>query len=78
MSEYQPIRTKQELDLLDNEEVVAGYLDGLKGSSQPGSDKSKSFWHGWRNGRVDGGFAAIDCDQRRLAREIVGTYKGLN
>lgn len=78
MSEYQPVRTKQELEMLDKKEMVAGYLEGLQGSSQPGSDKSKSFWHGWRNGRVDGGHDATDGAQQQLAREILGTYKGLH
>lgn len=78
MSEYQPVRTKQELDLLNNEEMVAGYLEGFIGAKEPGSDKSKSFWHGWRNGRVDGGYDPKDDAQSQLAREIVGTYKGLN
>ena len=78
MSEYTPVKTKQELDLLDQDEMVAGYLEGFVGSKEPGSDKSKSFWHGWRNGRVDGGFDEKDAAQVQLAREIVGTYKGLN
>lgn len=78
MSEFQPIRTKAELDLLDDEEIVAGYISGLNGDVEPGSDKSRSFWHGWRNGHSDRGLAPIDDAQIQLAREIVGRYVGLH
>lgn len=81
MSEYQPVRTMAELGLLDSDEIVEGYRAGLDapfGTPEPGSDKSRSYWHGWRNARVDRGFAAHDGAQRQLAREYVGTYKGLN
>lgn len=78
MSEYQPIKTKAELDLLDEQEMVSGYLHGLHCPDEPGSDKSRSFWHGWRNAQVDRGRVAIDDAQMMLAREIVGQYNGLN
>lgn len=81
MSEYQPVRTMAELKLLDSDEIVQGYRAGLDapfGAPEPGSDKSRSYWHGWRNGSSDGGHRAIDPAQRQLAREIVGKYKGLN
>ena len=81
MSEYQPVRTMAELDLLDDDEIVEGYRAGLHapfGTPEPGSDKSRSYWHGWRNARVDSGFAVSDGAQRQLSREYVGKYKGLN
>ncbi|MDQ1921648.1 hypothetical protein [Massilia pseudoviolaceinigra] len=46
MSEYTPISTRAELELVDMDECVAGYLAGLRGEPEPGSDKSKSHWHG--------------------------------
>ncbi|TAL90930.1 MAG: hypothetical protein EPN62_00930 [Candidimonas sp.] len=78
MSEFQPIRTKSDLALLDDNEMLAGYYSGLDGSSEPGTDKSRSFWHGWRNGHVDRGLAPVDAAQSQLAREVVGTYRGWN
>lgn len=78
MSEYAPVRTKAELDLLDDADMAAGYLHGFNGGAEPGSNQSRSFWHGWRNGQVDGKHAVIDDDQMRLAREIVGRYHGLH
>jgi hypothetical protein len=78
MSEYAPVRTKDELSQLDEAEMLAGYYAGFSGDPEPGSDRSRSFWHGWRNGRVDGGHDQIDCHQVKLAREVVGTYHGLH
>ncbi|MFJ0379165.1 hypothetical protein [Bordetella bronchiseptica] len=78
MSEFQPVRTKADLDLLDDDEIVQGYLEGLAGASQPGSDKSRSYWHGWRNAQVDRGFSKADDAQMQLAREYVGRYVGLH
>lgn len=78
MSEYNPITTVIELGALDDDEMVEGYRAGFLNAPEPGSDKSKSYWHGWRNGMVDGGHAPIDCAQTILAREIVGTYRGLH
>ncbi|MGB6105660.1 MAG: hypothetical protein WBF88_17595 [Pusillimonas sp.] len=78
MSEFQPVRTKADLGLLNDDEMVQGYLAGLSGAYEPGSDKSRSYWHGWRNGRADRGLAPVDSAQRQLAREVVGAYKGLH
>lgn len=78
MSEFQPVRTKAGLDLLDEDEILQGYWEGLDGADQPGSDKSRSYWHGWRNAQVDRGRAKADDAQRQLARECVGRYVGLH
>ena len=53
MSEYQPLSSVRDLDVLDEADCVAGYLAGLDDAPEPGSDKSKSYWHGWRNGMMD-------------------------
>lgn len=78
MSEFTKVRTKDDLDALDSNEILAGYLDGFVGAPEPGSDKSRSYWHGWRNGMVDGGNREIDSAQVQLVREVVGVYRGLN
>jgi hypothetical protein len=77
MSEFQPVRTKADLDNLDDDEMVSGYMSGYRGENEPGNDKSRSFWHGWRNGRVDGRHDRLDPAQMQLARAIVGRYAGL-
>lgn len=72
MSEFKPVESKSDLDRLDDDEIVAGYLSGHRGEDEPGSDKSRSFWHGWRNGRTDRGLAPLDVHQQRLCHEVVG------
>ena len=71
MSEYSPLSTAAELAFLDDDECVAGYRAGLGGAPKPGSDKSKSYWHGWRNGMMDTGRLPIDGAARQLAAEVV-------
>lgn len=71
MSEFRPITNPADLDLQDPDEITAGYLAGLNGAPEPGSDRSRAFWHGWRNGRMDGGFAPPDAAQIELARAVM-------
>lgn len=71
MSEYQPLSSVRDLDVLDEADCVAGYLAGLDDAPAPGSDKSKSYWHGWRNGMMDKGRLPIDGAARNLAHEFV-------
>ena len=78
MSEYQPLSSAAELEALDDAECVAGYFAGTRNEPEPGSEKSKSYWHGWRNGMVDFKHAPIDDAQTKLAREVVGKYRGLH
>jgi hypothetical protein len=79
MSEFQKVSTKADLDALDIDEVVAGYSAGWDGElSEPGSDKSRGYWHGWRNAMADKGLLPHDYEMSQLAREVVGRYVGLN
>lgn len=78
MSEFQPVSTKDDLENLDQDEMVEGYRAGLEGTAEPGSDKSRAYWHGWRNGMADKGRLPFDGAMARLAREVVGTYRGLH
>lgn len=70
MSEFRPITTLADLSLQDEGEIAAGYLAGLGGAPEPGSDKSRAHWHGWRNGRMDGGYAPPDDAQIQLVRAV--------
>jgi hypothetical protein len=74
-SERIKVTTLPDLAGLDNAEVVEGYLDGADNSPAPGGNRSRSYWHGWRNGMVDGGHAAKDDAQAELARVVVASNK---
>jgi hypothetical protein len=41
-------------DVMANDEMVEGYRDGLrKGSPEPSSNRTRSYRHGFANGRAD-------------------------
>lgn len=69
MSARQVIISAAEAETLDEAEVIEGYRDGRSGDPEPGDNRSLSYWHGWRNGRVDGHHAEIDPAQRALAHD---------
>jgi hypothetical protein len=71
MAEFSPIKTVAEFKQLDDGEILEGYFDGFHGGPAPGSDRSRSFWHGWRNGQVDAGRAEPDLAQQLLAQEFL-------
>lgn len=68
MSEYRPVTTLEDMATLDSFEIEAGYAAGLQGWPEPGNNQSRSYWHGWRNGAVDGGHREKDQAQAMLAR----------
>lgn len=67
-----PVATVAELATLDEAKVLAGYLDGFNGDPEPGDNRSKAYWHGWRNGTHDR-TGKSDAAVQRLAREVVDT-----
>lgn len=71
MSEFKPVETQADLATLDSGEVVEGYRDGLRGEPEPGDNRSRAYWHGWRNGMCDSGRRQGDAAQRKLAHEFV-------
>lgn len=71
MSQFQPVTTLEDLDSLDSDEIVEGYWSGREGWPEPGDNRSRSYWHGWRNGASDFKHREIDGAQRELARVCV-------
>ena len=65
--EFLPVRTIEDFHTLDEAEVLLGYMDGFDGGAAPGSDRSRSYCHGWRNGMVDSGRCSPDDAQHALA-----------
>lgn len=65
----EPVITAEELATLDDGEILEGYWDGLDGDAEPGDNRSKAYWHGWRNGRNDRGHK-VDPAQRLLIRDV--------
>lgn len=71
MSEFRPVVTAEDLATLDNNDMLAGWHFGRYGAPEP-YNVTRSFWHGWRNGAVDGGWRLLDEHQRTLARAMCG------
>lgn len=67
----EPVTTPEDLDALDEAEMIAGYWDGHAGEPEPGDNRSRAYWHGWRNGAVDGRHREPDYAQAQLARAVV-------
>ncbi|AHV82423.1 hypothetical protein PKNFJJPA_00013 [Salmonella phage vB_SenAc_BPS6] len=60
----------KELNSMDDEEILRGYMQAREGYVLSGLE-SKSFIHGWRNGMVDFGGCPITEEQMDLARQYL-------
>ena len=67
MSEFRPISTVRDYHTLDESDVFLGYMDGFEGAPPPGSGHSRGYFHGWRNGMIEAGFAEPDRAYETLA-----------
>ena len=65
---YEPVRTVADLATLDYVEMREGYFDAVEGLPEPGNNRSRSYWHGWRNGALDHGIIEKDDAHSDLAR----------
>lgn len=52
---FQPVATLADLDALDDDDIVAGYRDFRSGDPEPGLNRGRAYWHGWRNAARDQG-----------------------
>lgn len=67
---FEPVRTPVDLETLDQEQIVEGYRSAERGDPEPGPNRGRSFWHGWRNRMMDFGEMEIDEVARSLVREV--------
>lgn len=67
----EPVTSLEELDALDDAEMNEGYNDGRANEPEPQGNRSKAYWHGWRNGLVDGKHAVPDAAQMRLVAKVI-------
>lgn len=70
MANFEPVRTKAELDTLDFNDILEGYMSAERGDPEPGANRGKAFWHGWRNRMIDMHELPMDEAAFQLAREI--------
>ena len=67
---FEPVRTKADLETLDRADIVEGYFSAERGDPEPGPNRGRAFWHGWRCGMMDLGAIEIDADHRHLVHEV--------
>lgn len=67
---FEPVRTLADLESLDEAEILFGYLETKRGDPEPGPNRGRSYWHGWRNRMIDYGEIPPDDASRQLAHEV--------
>ncbi|AZO79614.1 MULTISPECIES: hypothetical protein [unclassified Bosea (in: a-proteobacteria)] len=74
----EPVTSLMDLALLDDDEMAEGYQDGA-GGLPCGDNRSRSYWHGWRNGARDRGHRdrAGDMWDALLAGNVTPEGRGL-
>lgn len=69
MSDY--IEPITDLADLNDDECLAGYRGGMGFIPVDYTQKSASYWHGYRNAQVDLGKEPMSPQQSKFAREVV-------
>ncbi len=74
---FEPVRTLADLDTLDHAAIVEGYMSASRGDPEPGPNRGRAYWHGWRNAMIDMGAIEIDDAARALVHEVApnGVYR---
>jgi len=70
---WQEITTLAQLDALDQDAIVQGYMDGLHSVSNH-TRTDQAYWHGHGNARSDRTHSTTP-GQQQLAREIVASRR---
>ena len=65
----EPVISVMDLARLDDAEVQEGYVDGRAGGVC-GGNRSRSYWHGWRCGSLDGQQREKDIWDGMLASNV--------
>jgi hypothetical protein len=68
---FAPVTTLDDLDGLDDAEVREGYLSAQRGDPEPGPNRGRAFWHGWRCRMMDHGELEIPPDHHKLVSDWV-------
>jgi len=69
MSNFVPVATLDDLDSLPEGEQLEGYLSAERGDPEPGENRGRAFWHGYRMRMMDWGVIPIDDTHRKLVRD---------
>jgi hypothetical protein len=68
---FATVKTLDDLDGLSEPEIFEGYCSAERGDPEPGENRGRSFWHGWRCRMMDLGQFKSDDDHRRLVHAFI-------
>lgn len=66
---FEPVRTLADLDSLSEADMIEGYASAERGDPEPGENRGRAFWHGWRCRMFDYGELKADDIHRALVRD---------
>lgn len=72
---FEPVATLADLDSLDHDQIFEGYVSAERGDPEPGPNRGRAYWHGWRMAMIDMGEIEIDATHRVLVHEYVKRQK---
>jgi hypothetical protein len=75
MADFEPVASVADLDTLDEDEILAGYREYRVGDPEPGPNRGRAYWHGWRNAARDRSQLPSDDASRRLAHEYLAKLR---
>jgi hypothetical protein len=68
---FKPVTTLAELDSLDLDDMVAGHMSAERGDPEPGENRGRAFWHGWRTRMMDLGEIETPLEHKVLVHMVV-------
>lgn len=71
------VTTLEQLDALDSDEVMAGFLSSERGDPEPGDNHSLSFHHGWLSRQYDLGARPTPPEHKALVRAYAARARGM-
>lgn len=72
---FQPVTTLDDLDSLDDAQIIEGYASAERGDPEPGPNRGRAFWHGWRCRMMDFGLIQSDEGHRKMVRDYVARMR---
>lgn len=67
---FAPVADLDDLERLDINEIVDGYMDWRPGDPEPGENRGRAYWHGWMNRARDQGERPQTAESRQLAHDF--------
>ncbi len=71
---FKPVETLEDLNSLNPDEILEGHLSAERGDPEPGPNRGRSYWHGWRTRMMDLRELPIDETHRKLVREVFQSW----